>query len=174
MAWTTPATFTAGQTLTAAQMNVMQDNLSALYASATNTKSTHLTSTWTSALNLSWQDVTGLAVSITPTSATSKVLVLATVHFGSTVTSGTNINGRVQRGSGAVTLPFVAARNVYQQAEWGMLQIAYLDSPATTSATTYQFQIVGSNGNTNYTYVNLRGDSAATATSSITVQEVPV
>jgi hypothetical protein len=138
-----------------------------------NVQSTHKTNSWTSALNLNWQDITGLSASITPFLATSKVLVTAVVHFGSTVTAGSQFNLRVQRGGGATTLPFVGARNVYQQAEWGMFSYSYLDSPATTSATTYQAQIVGSNGNTNYTYVNLRGDSAATATSSITVQEIP-
>jgi hypothetical protein len=137
-----------------------------------NVVSTHKTTSWTSALNLNWQDVTGLSASITPTRSTSKILVSAVVHFGSTVTAGSNFNLRVQRGGGATTLPFVAARNVYQQAEWGMFAYEYLDSPATTSAITYQVQIVGTNGNTNYTYVNLRGDSAATATSSITVTEV--
>jgi hypothetical protein len=173
MAYTAPTNFTAGQTLTAAQLNAVQANIAALYAIEANTQSTHFTTTsWQSALNLNWQDVTNFSVAITPSLSTSKVLVLATVHFGSTVTAGTNINARITR-NGTV-LPYIAARNVYQQAEWGLLQIAYLDSPASTSAQTYQVQILGSNGNTNYTYVNLRGDGAATATSSIVVREVPV
>lgn len=137
-----------------------------------NVVSTHKTTSWQSALNLNWQDITGLSATIAPTRSTSKVLVSAVVHFGSTVTAGSNFNLRVQRGGGATTLPFVAACVVSAQAQWGVLTLEYLDSPATTSALTYQVQIVGSNGNTNYTYVNLRGDSAATATSSVTVTEV--
>lgn len=137
-----------------------------------NVQSTHKTTSWTSALSLGWQDVTGLSATITPTRSTSKILVSAVVHFGSTVTAGSNFNIRVQRGAGATTLPFVAACNVSATNQWGILTLEYLDSPATNSAITYQVQIVGSNGNTNYTYVNLRGDGAATATSSVTVTEV--
>jgi len=114
-------------------------------------------------------DVTGLSVSITPTDATSTILVMVTVP--STGASGTkNIwikrdstdiftttNGSVfQWTSGSTTDPAV-------------FSIQGIDSPATTSATTYKIQIGVSGSNT------LRvGENNATSymASSITVMEI--
>tara|TARA_R110000868_G_scaffold34930_2_gene125570 strand:- start:125 stop:664 length:540 start_codon:yes stop_codon:yes gene_type:complete len=178
MAWTNPATWLAGSTLTAASLNEqLRDNmlaLNALAASASNVQSTHKTTTWAAALSLSWQDVTGFSVAITPTAATSKVLVHVVAHVGSTVGGLTQITMRVTRNGGAVVLPALSASRFSASNQQGLLVLAYLDSPATTAATTYQVQIAGSNGNTNYTYLNLTGDGTGTSTSSVTVQEVPV
>lgn len=138
-----------------------------------NVVSTHKTSSWTSALNGNWQDVTGLSVSITPKRSTSNVLVVATVLASTTVTAPSMIGGRVWRNSSATVLPFVASSTQQSgNTNWHLLRIEYLDSPSTTSSTTYQFQLYGSNGATNYTYVNIRGDGTVTATSSITATEV--
>lgn len=139
-----------------------------------NIVSTHKTSTWTSAANLNFQDVTGLSVSITPTRSTSKILITATVHASTSYTGASLFNGQVWRGSSATILPFIAASTQQSgNTNWCLLQIQYLDSPATTSSTTYQFQISNTNGSTSTYYVNRRGDSATVlATSSITATEV--
>lgn len=177
MGWVAPTNVATGDVLTAAGWNqAVVANEQALYAIMANVQSVHKTSTWQAALSGSYQDVTGLSATITPTLATSKVLVTATVLASTTVTTASMLTGRVWRGSSATVLPFVAAATQQSaNTNWFLLHIQYLDSPATTAATTYQFQIAGSNGGTNYTYVNLRGDATSTqATSSFTLQEIPV
>jgi hypothetical protein len=93
---------------------------------------------------------TGLSATITPTSATSKILVLVTQSFLNYIQSGGR-NGAYQivRGSTAVNVigsggyeytsddssTTVNGRNFR-----GVHTVVYMDSPATTSATTYKTQ----------------------------------
>ena len=131
-------------------------------------------------------DVTGLSVSITPTSATSKILVFIDVAVGhSTQTTGASVV-RLVRGStpiyigdaagsraqGVSSFPYVAS------SEYTIFRYSgvYLDSPATTSSTTYKYQIAGQSSS--YTvYVNRnsfdnnRWEDPRVA-SSITVMEI--
>ena len=92
-------------------------------------------------------DVTGWAATITPTSATSKVLV-----FYTAVTSGNQdywagfqiLRGATAIGNGTATGVATAANKVTREGGGnGGISVTgmYLDSPATTSATTYQMQI---------------------------------
>ncbi len=101
-------------------------------------------STLTSIASASFTD-TGLTASITPTSSSSKILVIVTqpVNFSRVSTA---LNGYYQlvRGSTAV---FNGGRSfgLYVNSSSDMdnsqiLSIAYLDSPATTSSTTYKTQ----------------------------------
>jgi hypothetical protein len=76
-------TFTAGQVLTAAQLNTLQD-----YVGVVQVKSATKTDTFTTS-STSYVDVTGLTVSITPTSASNKVFVLVSTTGAGT--NGTNI-----------------------------------------------------------------------------------
>jgi hypothetical protein len=172
MAWTTPTIRSAGDAILASDQNIWVNDLIDLRAVLANTKQTHKTDQWQSALSLAYQDVTGLSVSITPTSNTSKILVMATVHTSSTINAGSLFLGQIKRG--ATTLPFQSAATQTGNTSWAILNFCYLDSPATTSATTYQFSIYNTNMATNYAYVNTRGDAGSTATSSITVREIPV
>jgi hypothetical protein len=97
----------------------------------------------------SFTDVTGLSVSITPTSATSKILLLLSLNL-----AGTNGAGgaayQLVRGSTPICIGDLAG--VRPQASGGMAYIAnandfttisgsFLDSPATTSLTTYKVQV---------------------------------
>jgi len=100
----------------------------------------------------SWTD-TNLSASITPSSATSKVMVLVTLPFG-LFKSGTvtELGGgwRLMRGStfvfgdSAASNPFAwAFQEFASNADpfiYTTLALSYLDSPATTSATTYKIQ----------------------------------
>ena len=130
-----------------------------------------------------WTDITGLSVSITPTSATSKILVfysLATSYN----TSGSSGGVRLIRNSTAIYLGDAAgSRN--QASNWGQLQFtwevenmsnSFLDSPATTSATTYKLQLIsGYAGQTVYvgrSYGDTDGADQARTASSITVMEI--
>jgi len=89
---------------------------------------------------------TGLTATITPTSITSKILVLASQN-GNLVTgysTGTAIQFRLLRGASVIA--FLEELNSYQGDGSGIGRgggstcISYLDSPATTSATTYKTQ----------------------------------
>lgn len=132
----------------------------------------------------SFTDVTGLSVSITPTSATSKILVLCDVGFS--CQNGTGGVIRIVRGSTAIYVGDAAgsrplglgqidgASSLY--AIYRMSGV-YLDSPATTSSTTYKIQIFNSTGS-GTSAVNRTEQDRNTSTydtrsaSSITVMEI--
>lgn len=85
-------------------------------------------------------DVTGLSVSITPSSATSKVLIL---HQGNllaeTSSGGSTASARLLRGATAIST-LTTVGNI-SSGNYGIgLNFAYLDEPATTSSTTYKIQ----------------------------------
>jgi hypothetical protein len=99
------------------------------------------TSTQASSSSTTYAD-TGLTATITPTSASNKVLVVVT-QTGCVKTSGNvdnAINLRVVRGSTTIQTPAISlgytasALSLY----CGPIATQYLDSPATTSATTYK------------------------------------
>jgi hypothetical protein len=94
---------------------------------------------------------TGLTASITPTLSTSKVLVIISqgvlLRYS---TSAAELSGQINivRGSTSLTAPLLGIRasasselNNYQ-----MLSYTYLDSPATTSSTTYKTQVKNNSG----------------------------
>ena len=126
--------------------------------------------------------LTGLSASITPTSATSKVLVLVSV--AAVGTSGSNSGTwRIMRDTTAISIGDAAGSRVPATA--GVLTFggegisthtaAFLDSPTTIAATTYSVEIRSNTANP--TFVN-RGQDDSDATtrtrvvSSITVIEV--
>lgn len=93
---------------------------------------------------------TGLTVSVTPSSATSKILVIATI--GGTgvaasngtvalnlVRNSTNLAQGSASGSSSV-MTFGTGQFGDQNANLGSQSMTYLDSPATTSATVYKVQ----------------------------------
>ena len=131
-------------------------------------------------------DITGLSVSITPTSATSKILVFIDVAVGSSTTTTGTCNVRLVRNSTPIYIGDAAgsrARSIMSfpyvaDAQFDIFRYSgvYLDSPATTSSTTYKYQIAGQNSS--YTvYVNRthyddnRWEDPRVA-SSITVMEI--
>jgi hypothetical protein len=102
-------------------------------------------------------DITGLSVSITPTSASSKIFVTATVIFGATGRDSAYI--QLMRDSTALSIGDSAGSRVratstvngdvasagYNTESAG---ITFLDTPNTTSSTTYKFQIRRGSANT--------------------------
>ena len=130
-----------------------------LQANKTDTSS-HTGTTWT--------DVSGLSLSITPTNASSKILVISDISLGHSINhyayyrllrDGSLING----GDASSGRPNITGM-LYDNANEGMIgrqQSTYLDSPATASSITYKIQISGSGSVT--TYVNRsRTDTAGT------------
>ena len=134
--------------------------------------------------NEAFTDVTGLSVAITPTSSSNKVLI----SYGGCMGSGQNRVGhiRLMRGStaifigdqGATTSQARASSTCVQNNTYYVSAFSgqFLDSPSTTSATTYKLQIAA--GDQNYevhigkTHDNSNEFSRSKTPSFITVMEV--
>ena len=136
-----------------------------------------------STTSTSFTDITGLSVSITPTSATSKILVKIVLSISGTNTSGSTY--RITRGGSAIGVADAASnRNRGSGAElynpradtnynYGA---EYLDSPSSTSSLTYAAQAIVGSG-TGTVYVNRSSSdtdsgSYVRGVSSITVMEI--
>ena len=116
---------------------------------------------------------TGLTVTITPTLATSKILVLANIGTLEKDQNYTNAAMKLRLVRGATSILDMGDRNLYTNAvaRATMAQsIAYLDSPATTSATTYKVQFASLNATQAVLYNTY--DTSNTTTSSIVVLEI--
>ena len=136
------------------------------------------TTTTVTSTSTTYADV-GLSVSITPTSASNKVLVLYQVPYDQTRTS-TNTGysmHRLVRGSTTIWQfdwstnslrygvgGFAASSNTFLG---GQYSCVYLDSPATTSSTTYKVQFAAENNT-----VVVNGNPGTTSGSQIIVMEV--
>ena len=106
-------------------------------------QSTAVTSTFTTS-STTFVDITSYSVSITPTAATSKVLILASFTLNNPGGVADKSEVRLLRGATAIVDPITRANdNNNTVLESG--SISYLDSPATTSATTYKIQLKTSN-----------------------------
>lgn len=123
----------------------------------------------------SFVDVTGLSVSITPSSTSSKILVLVDISVG-TASSGYSIYNLVKDSTdlyqGTEAKTYVGSHIEYfgSASYIGTLHMCYLDSPSTTSSTTYKIQVRATSGTA---CVNRRGTADDTSlASSITVMEV--
>ncbi len=120
-------------------------------------------------------DVTGLSVSITPKSTSSKIL--ATFHISSG-NAGANHNGfNLVRNSTDLAQPTaaqysstVSTSHVGGDQDFKMVSFSHLDSPSTVSSVTYKIQARTSGATL---YVNRRGDTGiVSSSSSITVMEI--
>jgi hypothetical protein len=172
---TLPAAFTSGQVLTAAQQNALRGAFRVLQVVST-LKTDTFTTTATS-----FTDVTGLSVSITPQFTTSQILVFAQINgsedFGVSpgyiqlVRGSTNID----LGDAAGSRPRVSAQFANPAASsLALPSLVFLDSPATTSATTYKIQVRTISGTVfvNRTKQDTDANNYARAASTITVMEI--
>ena len=90
----------------------------------------------------SFQDI-GLSASITPTSATSKVLIMFSVSvYGN---AGQLVNTTIARNGSVLNATGIGSQEYSAAGLWVGIGSNYLDSPATTSALTYKIQAKGSN-----------------------------
>ena len=127
----------------------------------------------------SFVDVTGLNASITPSATSSQVLVIATVTGSTTNNPDAGGSGFVLvRGSTLIAqntslttdlTGHFTNRNLATSASFNSA-VTFLDSPATTSATTYKIQVLTTGSNT--VFVNRNPDGDVGSVSSITVFEV--
>lgn len=132
----------------------------------------------------SWIDVTGLTATITPNSATNKILMRVTMTISA---NPVNVVGalRLVRNSTAIGVGDATSnhlqathggtRGLYDTNGAVSVIMEYLDSPLTTSATIYKVQFYGWDGST--WYVNRMGNDSDNALgprciSTITLMEV--
>ena len=126
-----PGSFSVGETLTSSDMNLLRGAFRILQV-VTASHATLVASSSTTMAD------TGLTVNITPSATSNKILIFA-VGTGATTASGQGISYRVMRGATELR----RANNIIYdgylgtQGNWTFL---YLDSPATTSSTTYKIQ----------------------------------
>jgi len=148
-------------------------------------QSAALTAATFSTNSTTYVDVTGLSLSITPGSTTSKILVMYQFNCGvdtaaqgvfmQLVRNTTPIFVGDAAGSRPQTTSINSVTNVY-----GVLNMSgtYLDSPTSASATTYKIQMMVNGGGSNYAYVNRSVNDRNTSlydartASSITVMEI--
>ena len=117
----------------------------------------------------SYTDVTGLSASITPTRSDSKILVRVCVMIGTGNTANDNFI-RLLRGSTNILTTDFCVRNDEGTSNNTEYTIEVLDSPSTTSQTTYKLQ---GKAETNEIFVNRRGSPTVTmGQSTITLMEV--
>lgn len=129
---------------------------------------------------------TPITLSITPTSGTSKVLVLFNINYIANRSTSNNLSAfRLRRNSTTIYAPSTtnatgnygsigasigAATSV---TTYGILPITYLDSPGTTNEITYTVQgCVYQNANSALLRINLAGGSGGSQTSTMTLMEI--
>jgi hypothetical protein len=143
--------------------------------------STTLTTTFSSSTTGAYTDITGLSVSITPKFSTSKILVAFNGMFSGTVAvSGYNL--QIVRGSTPVGVGTSTGSRTASTASGYVAEANFptcssgsvLDSPATTSATTYKIQYYIGAGTFYCNRGQADADSAGIprSVSTITVMEV--
>jgi hypothetical protein len=186
-----PLTLTAPNLGTPSAINLA--NATGLPASALPTGSVlqvaSVTKTDTfSTSSATWVDVTGLSLSITPSKASSKILVLYNVIYSAGQVNNTTNAIKLVRNSTTINVgsdaSYVQALGGFNEATAELdlsfltvqLSGSYLDSPATTSSTTYKMQ-AQNQYNSNTVYINRDGYGLGTGrgwrtASTITVMEI--
>jgi hypothetical protein len=214
---TTVPVYTAGEVLTAADLNITNSGIPVFattvtrdaafggagektlaqgqtcYIEATSSYQTYTGSAWAafgaskiaqvvsttktdafSTTSTSYVDVTGMSVTITPTSATSTILVMTGLALS--VSSAQRAMAQLVRGATniAISTGFVnnqtsTGYDLLYQSQY--VSINHIDSPATTSATTYKFQVKNGGGGT--VLVNAQGGNTDFGNvSTLTVMEI--
>jgi hypothetical protein len=147
--------------------------------------STTKTDVFTASLNNSFTDITGLSVSITPSSASNKILIISMINYGNNSVYPATL--RLLRDSTHICAgPAASSRQSLTVAPQGKGDndinrgmnniITFLDSPSTTSSTTYKIQggILQSSGtlSCNTTGNDLDANYMGRSASTIIVMEI--
>ena len=167
-----PATFTAGQVLTAAQQNGLRGAFRILQVVSVFKADTF------SMTGTTYTDVTGLSVSITPRETSSQIICMGQIT--TSASTGEQVFGQLLRGATAIgngtggsSINAITTSGVGQSTvAMATTPIFFVDSPATTSATTYKIQIK-TGGAAAVGYINRRSnDTALGGSSSLILMEV--
>jgi len=110
---------------------------------------------------------TGLTASITPSSISSKILVIANVNGAGTAATFTGVKVQLYKDASAILTPqYYASYSTTSTDTQVNVPVCYLDSPATTSSTTYTMYF---NRNTGSGTVSVQTNNSA---STITLMEI--
>jgi hypothetical protein len=115
---------------------------------------------------------TGLTRAITPSSASSKILIMAYCPIRMGSSNGIYGGIRINKNSGTILMTDTMANNVASIVDISYpITLVYLDSPATTSSTTYtiEFNTTGSASPYAYPTVNYTGNPHL---STLTLMEI--
>ena len=189
MAWTTPVTVNAGDAILASLWNEqVRDNLANLRALA-NVQQKVITAAFTQTVSATYADISDggsntMSVSITPTAATSKILIcsyftampnaaVAEIYYrlargGTGILVGDAVGNRVQS---------TGHNNPDSATADSKISPVFLDSPNTTSAVTYSVQARTTSSTTTLYFNRSKTDTDANTfartASAIIVQEIP-
>jgi len=126
-------------------------------------------STQTTTYSSTYSD-TGLNVSITPTSATSKILVFLNLPVFKETNNTSGGFKLVRNSTDLITIETLAGyTNSTASIGIGSVCSNYLDSPATTSSTNYKVQFKSMNNNA---IIYICGDGYGAITATITAMEI--
>ena len=127
----------------------------------------------------SWTDISGLSVTITPSSTSSKIIIMLTIGSVSS-SGGVSVGFLLRRGDTRVGNSTSETKqsgigNAYAGSQDYLQTIAtnFLDSPNTTSATTYKVHCRNSSG-TSYLGQFTGNATEYNSSSTITVMEIAV
>ena len=126
-----PAAATTGQVYTAANVNDLRGafRVLQLFSVLGNTQQTTTSTTF--------GDITGLSVTITPQSTSNKILLISS---NSLYAGGAAADAGIRFLRGATNI-FTSTQAIMPANSGGAFSSIYLDSPATTSPTTYKVQV---------------------------------
>ena len=126
----------------------------------------------------SFTDVTGMSVSITPSSTSNKILIHC--RFSTINDTGSRVNAfNLVRGSTAIAQPssstfqssvLTISSSTFDNADYSPVALHHLDSPSSTSAITYKLQMRTNDGST--ARIGNRSDGIMSNSSDITVMEI--
>ena len=145
------------------------------------------TDTFTQSSSNTWSDITGLSVSITPSSTSNKILIIGKCSYSADsgyypmikllrdstdIFIGDAAGSRVRVTSGSYSHSTDAAGSYYGMRDFSY---NYLDSPSTTSSTTYKIQLRSGDGTSSYINRTAQNDDnqfRSRGASSIIVMEI--
>ena len=169
-----PASFTVGQTLTASTMNDLRGAFRILTVNSITKTDTFTTS------STSFTDVTGLSLTITPQSNTSKFLLVAQIQGGANsdrvwfkFAGGNTASDVGDAASNRIRVGMELTASAATSTQSGVM--LYLDSPATASAITYKVQMASYGGGAQYvnrSFTDTDSTSFARSASTLTVLEI--
>jgi len=139
-----------------------------------------------STTSTSLQDVSGLTVTLTPASSSSKFLIMVNMTYLNTfyvgrialLRNGTEIGKADAAGSRPLDFLYYSnSTNSAADGQWVRESMDYLDSPATTSAITYAVQVASYTNSAGVTFINRGADdndniNHTRSASSIIVMEI--
>lgn len=126
---------------------------------------------------------TGLSVNITPSSATSKILVFVSQPYRTTrdsssafasiilLRNSTQLTGHPKSSGGGFLLGYGSTGTTTSDIR-GVYSVTYLDSPTTTSQVTYKTQMAVNSANNSAVVEAQENGTTDSATSFVTVMEV--